>query len=72
MWQGCGTGSLFLPLRKRYWIDLDQEITKLYLSGASYRQLKYMVGKRIDGGAGLIEPVATLSRGSGEGILSGA
>ena len=56
--QICGRGvalaALFLPSRKRYWIDLDQEITKLYLSGASYRQLKYMVEKRIDSGAGLM------------------
>jgi len=56
--QVCGRGvalaALFLPLRKRYWIDLDQEITKLYLSGVSYRQLRYMVEKRIDSGAGLM------------------
>jgi transposase-like protein len=54
----CGRGvalaALFLPSRKRYWIDLDQEITKLYLSGASYRQLRYMVEKKIDSGAGLM------------------
>jgi hypothetical protein len=33
--RACGRtvalGALFLASRKRYWIDLDQEITKLYL-----------------------------------------
>lgn len=56
--RGCGRtvalGALFLPSRKRYWIDLDHEITKLYLSGTSYRQLKYIVERKIDSGAGLM------------------
>lgn len=47
-------GTLFLPSRKRYWIDLDKEITELYLSGVSYRQVKVMVERRIESGAGLM------------------
>lgn len=56
--RGCGRGlalgALFLPYRQRYWIDLDREITEAYLSGASYRQLKAMVERRIESGAGLM------------------
>ncbi len=47
-------GALFLPSRKRYWIDLDREITELYLSGVGYRQVKAMVERRIESGAGLM------------------
>ena len=36
-------GALFLPSRKRYWIDMDKEITELYLSGVSYRQVKAII-----------------------------
>jgi transposase-like protein len=32
--------ALFLPRRKRYWIELDPRITELYLAGVSYRQIK--------------------------------
>lgn len=56
--RGCGRAvalaALFLPSRKRYWIDLDKEITELYLSGVSYRQVKAMVERRIESGAGLM------------------
>lgn len=47
-------GALFLPSRKRYWIDMDKEITELYLSGVSYRQVKAIVERRIESGAGLM------------------
>ena len=47
-------GALFLPSRKRYWIDLDREITEFYLSGVSYRQVKAMLERRIESGAGLM------------------
>jgi len=47
-------GALFLPSRRRYWIDLDKEITELYLSGVGYRQIKAMVERRIESGAGLM------------------
>ena len=33
---------------------MDKEITELYLSGVSYRQLKLMVERRIESGAGLM------------------
>ena len=32
-----------MPARKRYWLDLDRELTEAYLSGMSYRQVKAMV-----------------------------
>lgn len=55
---GCGRslalGALFLPARKRYWLDLDQAVTEAYLSGMSYRQIKAMVERRIDSAAGLM------------------
>lgn len=46
--------ALFLPYRKRYWIDLDREITKRYLSGVSYRQVKAMMERQIESDAGLM------------------
>ena len=47
-------GALFLPSRKRYWINMDKEITELYLSGVSYRQVKAIVERRIESGAELM------------------
>jgi len=47
-------GALFLPSRKRYWIDMDKEITELYLSGVSYRQIKAIVERRIESSAGVM------------------
>lgn len=56
--RGCGRGlalqALFLPPRKRYWLDLDRELTEAYLSGMSYRQVKAMVERRIESGAGVM------------------
>jgi transposase-like protein len=46
--------ALFLTYRKRYWIDLDREITKLYISGVSYRQVKAMIKRQIESDAGLM------------------
>lgn len=55
---GCGgqlaLATLLLPRRRRYWLDLDQAITEAYLSGASYRQVRAMVERRIRSSAGLM------------------
>lgn len=40
--------SLFLPKRKRYWIELDRKITELYLSRASYRQVKAILDRAME------------------------
>lgn len=46
--------ALFLPRRKRFWIELDRKITELYLSGASYRQVKAMLERAIESDCGLM------------------
>ena len=47
--------ALFLPKRKRYWIELGQKVTELYLSGASYyRQVKAMLDRAMEGNCGLM------------------
>lgn len=46
--------SIFLPRRKRYWIELDRRITELYLSGASYRQVKAILDRKIEWDCGLM------------------
>lgn len=45
---------IFLPKRKRYWIELDRKITELYLSGASYRQVKAMLDRKMEWDCGLM------------------
>ncbi len=46
--------ALFLPKRKRYWIELDRKITELYLSGASYRQVKAILDRAMEWDCGLM------------------
>jgi len=46
--------ALFLPKRKRYWIELDQKITELYLSGVSYRQVKAILDREMEWDCGLM------------------
>jgi len=46
--------AFFLPERKRYWIELDRKITELYLSGASYRQVKAMLDREMEWDCGLM------------------
>jgi len=46
--------ALFLPKRKRYWIELDRKITELYLSGVSYRQVKAILGRAMEWDCGLM------------------
>lgn len=46
--------ALFLPRRKRYWIELDRKITELYLSGASYRQIKAILDRAMEWDCGLM------------------
>lgn len=45
--------ALFLPKRKRYWIEIDKKITELYLSGASYRQVKAILERAMESDCGL-------------------
>lgn len=46
--------ALFLPKRKRYWIELDRKITQLYLSGVNYRQVKAISGRAMEWDCGLM------------------
>lgn len=46
--------TVFLPKRKRYWVELDSKVTELYLSGASYRQLKAMLDRQMEWDCGLM------------------
>lgn len=46
--------ALFLPKRKRYWIELDSKITELYLSGVSYRQVKAILDRAMEWDCGLM------------------
>ena len=46
--------ALFLPKGKRYWIELDRKITELYLSGASYRQVKAILDRAMEWDCGLM------------------
>lgn len=46
--------ALFLPKGKRYWIELDRKITELYLSGASYRQVKAILDREMEWDCGLM------------------
>lgn len=65
---------IFLPKRKRYWIELDRKITELYLSGASYRQVKAILDREMEWDCGLMSlwksfqkmAKKTLSPGLGE------
>lgn len=55
---GCGHGvslaAPFLPARRRFWGDLDQRITEVYLSGASYRQVKALLERGMNSDVGLM------------------
>lgn len=44
----------FLPPRRRFWGDLDQRLTEAYLSGASYRQVKALLERRVASNVGLM------------------
>jgi len=45
---------IFLPKGKRYWIELDRKITGLYLSGASYHQVKTILDRAMEWDCGLM------------------
>jgi len=45
---------IFLPRGKRYWIELDRKITGLYLSGASYHQVKTILDRAMEWDCGLM------------------
>lgn len=47
-------GAPFLPARQRFWGDLEVEIAEAYLSGASYRQVKALVERRMSSSVGLM------------------
>lgn len=54
----CGKGVPFehplLPRRRRLWLDVDQELTQLYLEGASYRGVKRLLERKARTSMGLM------------------
>lgn len=62
--------ALFLPKGRRYWIELDKKITELYLSGASYRQVKAILDRAMELDAGTNELMAALSEAGRESLIS--
>jgi transposase-like protein len=63
---GCGRSVPFvhtlLPRRRRFWLDIDQRLTVLYLEGASYRGVKRQLEREARTSIGLMSLWRTLQR----------